>query len=490
MHVRYSRNANRGAHVSNLILIATAIASLLMAANSPHPILVFLTGVVFMLAIALLWPKAGPPTLLLAFGLQWLSVALKPIQTALARGDLNSFSERGADLLPAAYLGLAGLAALVIGMRVGAGNSGSNLNWRLQTEVARMPERLVVRASLIAIFAGHTMDALSSQMGPARSIALAISDVRLAGLFILTVWSLSTGKRPLLLSSVIIFELIFGMTGFFSDFKFALLIILISAAVARPYLSPTSFMLGTMALLLLFLANVYWSAIKPEYRTFLNAGSGQQVITQSMSARLQYLQGAAGAFDQEDFERGVDSLVKRQSYIDFLASTLEYVPAIVPHEDGQRTAKAVTHVLTPRVLFPGKPPLEHDTFVTMRYTGLSFGNAQLTSVSIGWLGELYVDFSTLGAIAGAFVIGVFIGIIHKTILGYPKEPLVLNLSLAAAAMLPFIVFERSLIKLVGGGLMTFAATLVLQRIVIPRALEVIGASKLLRRKQMAKRASH
>jgi hypothetical protein len=451
-----------------------ALLTLAAAANSADPILALGVGGVLVFALALLWPTRGVPILLLPFGLQWLAVAMKPLQAALTGAPLNSLAERGADLTPAAWLGVAALAAMTLGMRAGAGATKAGSHDLLQREAQNLPARLVVTAALGAIFAGHCLDLSASRFGPAVQIALALSSIRLAGLFVLTFWCLSTRRQLPLLTGVVMFELVFGMTGFFSDFKSALLVILIAALAAEPRLRPSSLVAGAAACGLLLGAGVYWSAIKPDYRDFLNQGTGQQVVAQPLEDRLAYLSDAAGSFNEADFDAGLDALVRRQSYIDFLAHTMAYVPAAKPHENGARTMEAVTHVLTPRILFPDKPALPHDTIVTMRYTGLTFSNESLTSVSIGWVGDFFIDFGWSGTVLASFILGLVIGSIKRFLTLFAGAPLLANIAVAGAAMLPYIVFERPLVKLVGDGLMTFAAALILQRFVIPRVLAMLS----------------
>ncbi len=94
-----------------------------------------------------------------------------------------------------------------------------------------------------------------------------------------------------------------------------------------------------------------------------------------------------------------------------------------------------------------------------------FANVENSSISIGWLGDLYIDFSWQGAILGAFVLGLGIGWIQRALAAYRGAPLLVNLAIATAAMLPFTVFERPLVKVIGGGLIVFGAAIVIQWIV-------------------------
>lgn len=461
-----------------------AITALLMV-NAMDPLLTAASGAVLILAIALLWRTDEIPILLLPFGLQWVAVVTKPIQAALLAAPLDGLSERGASLTPAAWLALGALTLLALGMRIGVGPAASRNGVKLTREVVALPQSLVVSASLAAIAGGHAIDLVAYSLGPAVQAALALSNIRLAGIFALTLWCLLTGRQTGLLAAVMVFEIIFGMTGFFGEFKGALLVFLIAAVASSPRVQPINVILGVAALLLLIVAAVFWSAIKPDYRAFLNDGTGEQVVVQPIADRIAYLNSAAQHFDQPDFERGVEALVARQSYIDFLAQTIAYVPAYRAHEGGERTIEAVQHVLMPRLLFPEKPPVPHDTDVTARYTGLSFNLARTTSISIGWLGELYIDFSWTGALLGAFILGCVIGWIARLLLNYGATPLTANYAIGVTAMLPFTIFEIPLIKLAGGALTSLVVLMAVQRLVVPHVLSLLGFRALIKPRTQA-----
>ena len=218
----------------------------------------------------------------------------------------------------------------------------------------------------------------------------------------------------------------------------------------------------------------FWTAVKPEYRSFANAGTGAQVNVQPLPDRLDYLFNALLNFDGVQFADGFDGLLARHSYIDFLGHTLSYVPSSVPHEDGARLGSSIMHILMPRIFFPDKPATPHDTQVTAQYTGLSLGDSPNTSISIGYLGELYVDFGIGGAILATFVLGLCAGTGYRLLRDHRRVPKLITYGVCVMAALPLATFGTALIKLVGSLVMTFAAALVVQRVIAPWAMQRIG----------------
>ena len=126
--------------------------------------------------------------------------------------------------------------------------------------------------------------------------------------------------------------------------------------------------------------------------------------------------------------------------------------------------------VTPRLLFPNKPPTPDDSTVTAYYTGLRFDESPGTSVSIGYLGELYIDFGYVGAVLCTFVIGLCAGKGYAILRGYREIPVFFTYGITAMFALLFIFFESDLVRFVGSAITVFLACLVLQRAVAPQVL--------------------
>ena len=389
-----------------IVLAAVAVLTLAGAANSGSPLVVFAGGAVLGLIVLLLWRADEVPVLLIPALYQWAEVVVKPVITATSGATIDSLADFQAPLESAALFALAGVAAFAIGLRLGSGKPRRNALGDLRIEAAtRWQLPLLLKLSVGLVLVGHALAGLAYAAGPARQIVLALSSVQLGGLFMLAFWSLSNRAGYAYLAVVVSFEVVIGMTGFFAGFRASLLVLCLAAVAARPALGVRNFLVVTLAGFVTLGVAVYWSAIKPDYRDFVNRGSGAQVVAEPFSNRLGYLFDAARGFDQAQFADGFDRLVKRLSYIDFLAATLNHVPSVVPHEDGALVGAAMAHILTPRILFPNKPALPNDSDVTEHYTGLPVGGNINTSISIGYLGELYVDFGTRGGSALCSCVG-------------------------------------------------------------------------------------
>ena len=289
-------------------------------------------------------------------------------------------------------------------------------------------------------------------------------------MFGLAYWCFVNQTGYLYLIAVMAFEIAVGLTGFFADFRGPVLMLALAALAARQSFRLSSILIITSVAAAILCLAAFWSEVKNDYREFVNQGTGGQIAVQPLEARLGYIYGAAVQFDGDQFADGFDRLLSRFSYIDFLGATLANVPRFVPHEDGGLLGAAIANMVMPRVLFPNKPPLPSDTEVTGRYTGADMGNTETTSISIGYLGELYIDFGYFGALVAATILGAAIGVLYRLLRDYDRVPRLINYALCAAMTLPFIDFGTALVKTMNGVVLAFGAALITQRLIAPRVL--------------------
>jgi hypothetical protein len=448
------------------VMIGLGGATLLGVIASPSPLVVLASGIVAILIVGLLWRPGHPPLLLVPVLLQFLQVALKPAMTAYFGRPLWDLSDFDLDLEPAALFGLAAIGVLALGLRIGAGRS---LSLASDEDADDWPLRRVLALSLALIMIGHALDAIAGMLVGARQIILALSGMKSAGLFALAYGTLRLRQGSSWLIAVVLSEIIVGMTGFFADFRLVLFVLAGAAVAAHGRVSVRATIWGSLVAALTLALAVFWTSGKQEYRDFLNEGTGEQVVLRSLDRRIDYLVEKVIEFDGQKFADGLKVLVQRISYIDFLAATMDWVPRVIPYEGGTRLGQAVWHVLTPRIIFPDKPDVPNDTQATAYYTalpGASFANEN-TSISIGYLGELYVDFGVGGALLVVALMGVIFGRYSRAIRDYPRTPAFINYALCMMFVLTLSSFETALLKLIGSSLIVAAAVLLLQRIVWP-----------------------
>jgi hypothetical protein len=416
---------------------------------SANPLLTACGLLVIPLLVALLWRVEEPPSLLFAAGFQWIQVFV-PVLQANARGEPIG-TDFGAELETAAWLGLGTILVLAVGMRVGRRSRAIASREQLRERVAELsPGRLAVAYTLtlaipsVAAFVAETVPGMYQAV-------LGLGLFRLMFAF-LAFWAAANDvKFRRVALAVLACEIVLGFGGFFSTFKTVLFLAAIVAlgnqVRAGRWLRPA---VGVIALLLVL--TTYWQAIKGDYRAFLNQGTRMQAVLVSPGDRLSFLMRRTADLTWFDMYEGFDRGVDRLGYLHFFGLVLQHVPAHVPYQNGRLWSDAVLHVLTPRLLFPGKGSIS-DSARTIEFTGVRVATEEEgTSVSLGYAAESYVDFGPIFMFLPVFVLGMFWGFSYYFLATRSTNAL-LCLSAATTLLLgDAILFGASNIKLLGGSL--------------------------------------
>lgn len=450
--------------------------------SSAIPFLILGSGICLIAIIALLWTTEEPPILLLPALFQWSEVALVPISTVWLRVPLAELSENGADLNASALYGLLGVLSLAVGMKVGSlkkASKAASFSDRIRYEAMRWPQSKVFQSSAALILAGYVFAALMFSVGPLREPFGQAANVKYIGIFMLAYWCLLTGRSQGVLAFVIGFEIVIGMTGFFAEFKDTILTFFVAALFAKPRVRAFDLLITTFAAVLILGVAIFWSAIKPDYRDFMNNGTGAQTVGVPMNERIDFIGNSISSFDGDKLQDGFQRLVSRHGYIEYLGLVMQNVPQAVPFQDGQITASVIKHITVPRLIWKEKPALPSDTEVMSKYTGLPMTWNSDTSISIGYLGELYADFGYLGGLVAASLIGLLIGLCYRAVSNNRRSSELARAGLCLMLVLPIAYFGTAYVKLIGSYVMTAIIVLILLNFVFPRFFrnsEMIDAS--------------
>ncbi len=450
-------------------------------AFSKSPMTVLASSTSLIIVVLLLWRNDFPPILLLPVLFQWSEVAIMPISTIWNGLSIDEISNFNANMEPAAYLGLAGIVSLAFGMYFGCKlKYRSYFNRKLKESVRRWGVRKVRRLSIFAIIFGYTLSTIVSIVPPSlHQPVLAAASIKYLGLFALTYSSLLSRSNYKLLALIVLGDIIFGMTGFFAEFKFTVLTVFVAAISARSNFRREDIFVFFGTSIAVLIVAIFWSAMKADYRTFVNHGTGYQVVDVSMGQRLSYIGGFASAMDLSTVSDGFERLVRRHGYIEFLALTMENVPNRQAHEYGNMTWQAIKHVTMPRILFPNKPSLPSDTAVMLEYTGLPpLWDLSKVSISLGNLTEMYIDFGVFGALVIEFILGFGVGRLVYELSSYKKLSPLLNAGFCVMIVLPICYFGTSLPKLVGSFIYISAIVFFLQRYFLLRLFKKLNIAAI------------
>ena len=384
-------------------------ATVISAIGSDNPALTIACGLVIALTIGLLWRLGEAPATLMAAGLQLSQVVMPVLYANLLGVPIQAATFNRIDPTPAIWFALAAMLSLVLGLWRGQLEKQARAapillleakSWSVQSAFVFC----IITLSLAAVF--EVLGGLSEGL---RQAFLAVSGVQWLGVFVLANVCVAQRRGFGLLLLVTGLEVVKGFTGYFADFRMVLFVLFVGVFSVHPKLKPGTILAGLVVGSVALTLGAFWSATKKNYRSFASGHSVWQVTVVPIEDRLGYLMNKMYESDWTTMTIGFDRLARRWGYVDFLAATMRNVPAHVPYQNGALIGAAVMHVIEPRLLFPDKPRL-NDNQLTAKYAGLrldartSYG----TSIGLGYVAELYIDFGVPGTIFVMFVLG-FLG---------------------------------------------------------------------------------
>jgi hypothetical protein len=347
-------------------------------------------------------------------------------------------------------LGLTGLVALALGARIGMGRVERAVGERAESEALRIsvPAAFIAYA---ASFGVSTISKIISDHVPLVAQAfVAIIAIKWLLLFLLCLSVVQQRRHYAFLWCAIGLEFCTGLLGYFSTFKDGFLILIVVMLATRHRWNVRRILLAATVCLLLVVSSIVWSAIKEDYRDFLNQGFRSQEVLVPVPERIDKLQELVSGLSDDGFFRGVDALIARVGYVTYFALTIGNVPEHLPYENGRLWRDAVKHVFIPRVLFPGKGIID-DSARTTYYTGVVVaGLEQGTSISIGYMGESYIDFGPIGMFVPIFLLGLLYGYIYRLFVRYARYKLIGFAAATAVLLFSAYNFETSNVKILGG----------------------------------------
>lgn len=429
----------------------------------------------------LTWRRGEPPILFMACLIHWIQSFATVFQADVQGQTLQELGWEE-DLQTAIWLSLCGLITLAAGMRVALKGLPNVFSEEARYEIAEAQPQQIFKLYLGAYVISTILAPVAFVVPQITQIIVSVINVKWAFIFLLLYVALQRKTAYDLLAIAITLELLTGLVSYFSSFSRILFVLLIVIPTASLRFT-TKARIGMVAVTVaIFLFSVVWSAVKPEYRSFVNRGTGDQEVYVSSAEALGKLTELISDLDADGLARGTEALAKRVGYVDFFAATIGYVPAMVPHQNGGLWLGAILHVLQPRLLFPEKAELQ-DSEVTREYTGLYVAGAEEgTSVSIGYFGESYIDFGPFGMVIPIFLVGCFWGGIYRLFMRTGQYR-VLGVSIATSILVvgAFNVGLSS-VKLIGGNLMAVIVMLILRRYLLEPLMRWCGLRSAARRR--------
>jgi len=435
------------------------VAAILLAVwgvSSANPLLTPTAILMLPLLTRLLWLQGEPPVLLFACAMQWVQATAAIFYTNFKGIPLSvEWEMGGAEIVKATWLSMAGVMSLAAGMRLALLRRKSDLAGRVQEETARLRSERIIPLYLAAFVVFSLVEKLAFRIPALTQPLLAVTTLRWVLVFLLAYAVFTQRRQYALLAVVVCLEFFTGLLGFFSSFKSVLFVLLVALPSAPHFFRGTRLLQFSLVAVTVLVAGIVWTAVKGDYREFLNQGTGQQVVLAPVDQRVEKLGELLNDLDREKLESGWEDLILRSSYVKYFGRTIANVPSSLPYENGALWLGAIKHVLMPRFLFPNKPALD-DSARASYYTGIEVaGVEEGTSIGIGYMGESYIDFGPIGMFAPILCLGLFYGLIYRFFVSHHPVK-VLGFAMATAILIfGAYTIETSNVKLVGGNLMSF-----------------------------------
>ena len=455
------RNLELSSDKQSISYILWGICSVMavMGLMTANPLETFCGCLIWPILFLLLWRPGEPPVLLFAATFQSIQVLTPVVVADLSGKTLQQVL--GDELSMAFYLGSLAILVLAYGMKLGMGKIVlSNFIDLDGNESQKLRVDRLAIAYLATLAFSTVISSIAFSESGLTQFLLAIDSFHWFAVFLIIWAGFRHSQFRLLAISVTLVEILVGLTGFFSGFKTVLFVLLIiyggtSTKISR-LLRPQVLVLLSLILIL----TIYWQGVKGDYRNYVNAGTSTQSIQVSFSDRLAFHGAALGKINIEELNVGFESGLARLGYLNFFAGSIKTVPSVIPHQEGRLWSEAIVHTLTPRLLFPNKPAID-DSQRTNTFTGFRVAGAeQGTSISIGYVGESYIDFGVPMMFVPILALGYFWGWLYRSLANFGKIPL-LGLAAAATILLNVsIAFESSNLKIVGGAVSTSLVYLV------------------------------
>lgn len=425
------------------------VLAFILSIASPNAAIALVCLAALFVGAALLWRPGESPILFFTFGFLWIQAAIWVFHANVLGIPVEEYSLVGGKTGEAVVLTAIGIVFLAIGMRLGAGPPRPDVV-ALSVDKARgIPVRRWFVWYVYAALAASTVVLIGAVAPGLSQPLMAVAALKWAFFYMLAYASFTTAASLSLFMLAFGAELAQGVGGFFSDFRTVIFVSLLAlvAAGRRPSLR-ISFGLASLAALGLALA-IVWSAVKMDYRAIVSGGTDQQVVLLDYSSRIGVLYGLVSELGPKELEDGVKKFIARISYIDFFGAALDRVPESVPHSNGEIWLDAISRPFMPRILFPDKTAIS-DTDRTNFYTGQKAGEYEGTSISIGFVGESYIDFGQFGMMAALLLYGWLLGRLYRWFACRSAARGLFGMAIASAILLGQADLANSITKAFGG----------------------------------------
>ena len=242
-------------------------------------------------------------------------------------------------------------------------------------------------------------------------------------------------------------EVALGFTGYFANFREPLLMGSIALVEAFDRRDGRHWAFFATVVAVLGVSSVVWMNVRGELRRDVD-----EEIETTRLERLDKVRALSEGFFSQggDFRDSTTRVVERVWAIYFPALAVERVPSVLPHTNGAIIEGGLSHLVTPRFLFPDKDDLPSDSEMVRKYSGMKVASTEEnTSIAFGYAAESYVDFGLPWMFVPPLIYGLLMGAAYQTWLTVIRHRELAVSLVTVIFWLSLYLFERSWIKTMG-----------------------------------------
>ena len=339
---------------------------------------------------------------------------------------------------------------------------------QFEEAIDKINPRKVLYLYFIFYFISSILSTSAFGFSSLTQIFLNIALLKWAGFVLLGLLSFRKKEYRIFFIIAFILDFVSGFFSFFSSFKD---VFFYTAIVLMTYITKINLSVsirGIAVVFLLFLIGVVWTVVKGDYRSFLNEGSQQQVVTVSQNAAFNKLTDLLSIMNEETFNEGVGQFFYRLQYVYHLAKAMDYVPAVEPFQRGAVWRQTIKFATVPRIFDPDKGIYDASAKAT-RFTGIQYsGQSRGVSFSLGYFADCYVDFGLPGMFIAIALIAFIWSKIFRFLLLKSTGNIVINYAIVAAFFVQFGFFEMDGTFMFGRMFTSFIVFIALKYMLFPR----------------------
>jgi len=347
----------------------------------------------------------------------------------------------------------------------------------LRNSVSQFSSQKVMYAYIISFFIASSLGSMAFLFGGLTQVIFSFVKVKWLLFLLFGYQCILKNENKKLFFLFVAFEFLTGFLGFFSDFKtviFFLLILGISL-VEKLDFKYIFFMVALGGGLAFF--SLGWSAIKGDYRSFLNGGEQSQSVVVEKDQALDKLLDLSKTVNTQTLNGSIVGFLDRLQYTYHFAKTIDRVPEVLPFEYGQNWLASLEFTTTPRIINPNKPTFEA-TIKTKKYTGIKYaGRLQGVSFSLGYFPDSYIDFGLYGMMLVLLALGTLYAIVYSWLLRKSSDNIVFNYACVGAFFLEFNALEMDSTYLLGRLFASMVTFFVLVKFFFPMLVKMLSHQK-------------